>query len=278
MMKSLPIISVITVTYNCCDTIEQTILNVLKQTYLYLEYIVIDGGSTDGTVDVIKKYAHKLAYWVSEPDKGIYDAMNKGTLAATGEWLLFRNSGDFFFSSTTIQDVFQWYSDQGEDFVYGGMRLFVTEAYKDTYYKPQKDDIWRSAWFPHPASFIRRTTQLRIPYPTDFRVSSDYYFFQKLMLEGARYQMYGGIITLFDNETGISSTTYLGCKESTEVLRRLGAPMTVINRNRREYYSLCLRGGLLKLLRLITLLWPKYSQRIHADWVKQPKSVTLQNI
>lgn len=152
MMKSLPIISVITVTYNCCDTIEQTILNVLKQTYLYLEYIVIDGGSTDGTVDVIKKYAHKLAYWVSEPDKGIYDAMNKGTLVATGEWLLFRNSGDFFFSSTTIQDVFQWYIDQGEDFVYGGMRLFVTEAYKDTYYKPQEDDIWRSAWFPHPAS------------------------------------------------------------------------------------------------------------------------------
>lgn len=98
------------------------------------------------------------------------------------------------------------------------------------------------------------------------------------MLEGARYQMYGGIITLFDNETGISSTTYIGCKESTEVLRRLGAPMTVINRNRREYYSLCLRGGLLKLLRLITLLWPECSQRIHADWVKQPKSVTLQNI
>ena len=98
------------------------------------------------------------------------------------------------------------------------------------------------------------------------------------MLEGARYQMYGGIITLFDNETGISSTTYLGCKESTEVLKRLGAPTTVINRNRRDYYSLCLRGGLIKLMRLTTLLWPECRQRIHVDWVKQPKSVTLQHI
>lgn len=113
-MKSLPIISVITVTYNCCDTIEQTILNVLKQTYLYLEYIVIDGGSTDGTVDVIKKYAHKLAYWVSEPDKGIYDAMNKGTLAATGEWLLFRNSGDFFSALLPYRMCFNGTSIRGK--------------------------------------------------------------------------------------------------------------------------------------------------------------------
>ena len=80
-----PLISVITVSYNAVLTIEQTILSVINQTYLNIEYIIIDGGSTDGTVNVIKKYADKIAYWVSEPDKGIYDAMNKGIAYSHGE-------------------------------------------------------------------------------------------------------------------------------------------------------------------------------------------------
>ena len=75
-----PIISVITVCYNVASTIEKTMLSVLNQTYENVEYIIIDGNSTDGTVDIIKKYADRLAYWVSESDSGIYDAMNKGIL------------------------------------------------------------------------------------------------------------------------------------------------------------------------------------------------------
>ena len=83
-MKNNPLISVVTVSYNAVLTIEQTILSVINQTYPHIEYIIIDGGSTDGTVDIIKKYANRIAYWVSEPDKGIYDAMNKGIRTAKG--------------------------------------------------------------------------------------------------------------------------------------------------------------------------------------------------
>jgi glycosyltransferase involved in cell wall biosynthesis len=89
-----PRISIITVVFNAGEKVEQTIKSVLEQDYLNIEYIVIDGGSTDGTVPIIKKYADRITHWVSEPDKGVYDAMNKGIDAATGDWLYFLGAGD----------------------------------------------------------------------------------------------------------------------------------------------------------------------------------------
>ena len=96
-------ISVITISYNCKDVIEDTILSVIGQTYTNIEYIIIDGASTDGTFDVIKKYADKIDFWISEPDKGIYDAMNKGLKHATGDWVIFMNAGDSFYNNTVIE-------------------------------------------------------------------------------------------------------------------------------------------------------------------------------
>lgn len=93
-MQLQPTFSIITITYNAVRLVEQTLLNVLSQSYPNIEYIVIDGGSTDGTVDIIRRYESGLAYWVSEPDKGIYDAMNKGLQKATGDYVWFINAGD----------------------------------------------------------------------------------------------------------------------------------------------------------------------------------------
>lgn len=98
-------ITVVTVCFNAAKELEETMLSVLGQDYPDVEYIVIDGGSTDGTVDIIRKYADRLAYWVSEPDKGIYDAMNKGIAAATGDYINFMNAGDRFADSSVISNL-----------------------------------------------------------------------------------------------------------------------------------------------------------------------------
>ena len=100
-----PVFSIITITYNASRWLEQTILNILSQSYSNIEYIIIDGGSTDGTVDIIERYASGISYWVSEPDKGIYDAMNKGLQKATGDYVWFINAGDSLYTSDTVQRV-----------------------------------------------------------------------------------------------------------------------------------------------------------------------------
>lgn len=97
--------SIITINFNNCDGLRKTIESVVNQTFSNYEYIIIDGGSTDGSVDVIKKYENKISYWISEPDNGIYNAMNKGVANAHGEYLNFMNSGDCFYDINVLADI-----------------------------------------------------------------------------------------------------------------------------------------------------------------------------
>lgn len=99
-------ISVITICYNNKADVEYTIKSVLSQTYSNIEYIIVDGGSTDGTLDLLNTYQDGITNLISEPDNGIYDALNKGIKAATGEWLICMNAGDVFVSATTLSDIF----------------------------------------------------------------------------------------------------------------------------------------------------------------------------
>lgn len=103
----MEIISIVTVTFNCVNSIEKTIQSVLGQTYPYKEYIIIDGGSTDGTLDVINKYKDRINILVSEPDEGVYDAMNKGIALASGAWVNMMNAGDVFYSSDVLSNIFE---------------------------------------------------------------------------------------------------------------------------------------------------------------------------
>ena len=106
MNTNKPLVTIITVSYNVVDTIESTIQSVVNQRYNNIEYIIIDGGSNDGTVDIIKKYEDHITYWISEPDGGIYYGMNKGIIKSNGDWLCFMNAGDRFASNDVLEHIF----------------------------------------------------------------------------------------------------------------------------------------------------------------------------
>lgn len=112
--------SIITVTFNASSCLENTILNVIGQVEVEYEYIIIDGGSTDGTVDIIRKYESQIAYWVSQPDRGLYDAMNKGLEKASGDYVCFMNAGDTFYERETLKYILDGLPEaEGPDIIYG---------------------------------------------------------------------------------------------------------------------------------------------------------------
>lgn len=171
----MPKLTVITIVYNNVRDIERTIKSVLNQTYPKIEYIIIDGKSTDGTLAIIEKYRSKVSKIVSEPDKGIYDAMNKGLAIATGDYVLFMNSGDEIYDEHAVQDIFD--SAPGADIYYG-----ETEMYNDNWQSlgrrrheaPEQFD-WKSFKYgmsiSHQAIYIKRS--IITPYDLSYKYSSD---------------------------------------------------------------------------------------------------------
>lgn len=208
MSKEQPLITVVTVVYNDVQHIEDTILSVVNQTYPNIQYIIIDGGSTDGTVDIIKKYEERIAYWVSEPDKGIYDAMNKGIQKATGEWIGVMNSGDTFHSKTVLQQIFSFDEYMLYDVVYGdaievssGMETVIKG--EDSSYKPGVPPVYR-----HGASFVRghihKIYNFDLSKEELYGYALDYYCIYTLYRAGLQFKHVNVVVLDYDKE-GISN-------------------------------------------------------------------------
>ncbi|MFD2966631.1 glycosyltransferase family 2 protein [Sphingobacterium bambusae] len=170
-----PTISIITIVYNNVRDLEFTLQSVATQTYKQVEYIVIDGGSTDGTLDLIDRYRTHIDVLVSERDKGIYDAMNKGLKKASGDYVLFLNSGDELYDSQTLEDIFSLGIDA--DIFYGETKLVDEDRLiiGDRRHKVPATFNWKSFRYGmnvcHQAIYIKRS--LAAPYDTQYQLSSD---------------------------------------------------------------------------------------------------------
>lgn len=203
MDKNFPLITIVTVCRNAVNEIERTMLSVLNQTYPNIEYIVIDGASTDGTVDIIKKYANRLAYWVSEPDKGIYDAMNKGIEKATGEWINFMNAGDEFAEEATITSIFGK-EEMSSEIIYGNT-IYQTVYGSFVSQGESVDTLRHRLPFCHQSCFILTKLAKENPYENEFHIAADYNFFYKMYMLGHSYEKVDVNVSKFDNIGGIST-------------------------------------------------------------------------
>lgn len=194
--------SIITINYNNREGLKKTIESVVNQSYRDFEYIVIDGGSTDGSVEVIKEYADKITYWVSEPDKGIYNAMNKGIVQAHGEYLNFMNSGDCFYNENVLKEILQYLDSDivtGKIYYEGGPHGFW------------KDNVTMLDFFKgsleHQASFIKKELFSNKLYDESFKIIADWKFFVETLIYGnASFHNLDTVVCLFDT-SGISRTS-----------------------------------------------------------------------
>lgn len=212
------LISIITVVYNNYLSIEKAIRSVINQNYDNIEYIIVDGGSTDRTVDIIKKYDLFISKWVSEPDRGIYDAFNKGIMMASGDVIGFLNSDDIYANEYVIEKVVKAFKDNKTDSVYGDLVYVDSNGRTVRYWKAgeYRRDLVLSGWMPpHPTFFVKRQVYLENGlYRTDLKISADYDMCLRLL-----YKV--GISTTYIPETLVIMET--GGKSNKSIKSRITA-------------------------------------------------------
>ena len=211
LLENMKKITIITVVFNDVSHIENTILSVINQDYPDLEYIVIDGASTDGTLAVINKYRKDINFIISEKDKGVYDAMNKGIALASGKWINFMNSGDSFFSADAISKAFSSYNDNGEGLIYGDFFMFNQRGKEDhhvTALAETTDKIVVDPSF-HQAIFARTSEMKAHPFDISYKLIADYAFLYDLYQRNPKRYYTHTTICNYDG-SGLSASTRTG--------------------------------------------------------------------
>ncbi|MDP3053674.1 MAG: glycosyltransferase family 2 protein [Methylobacter sp.] len=183
-----PLISIITVVFNAAETLQDTIISILKQSYANIEYIVIDGGSSDATVDILRQYDQAIDYWVSEKDRGVYDAMNKGIAACTGDYVGMLNSDDMFSDEHVVRDIVDRFCQTKVDAVFSYLNIVdkndikkIRRKYRVSTLSPA---LLRMGVMPaHPTFYCKRSCyEQAVIYKTDYKIAADFEMLARLLI------------------------------------------------------------------------------------------------
>lgn len=248
-------VSLITVTYNSAAYLQDCIDSVVRQRYSDIEHIIIDGGSTDGTLEIIKKYDNHIAKWVSEKDNGMYDAINKGIGLATGDIVGILNSDDMLASNDVVQAIVESFNDHQLDAVYGDL-VYVTKINTNKVVRlwqglPYKRYRFRYGWMPaHPTFYIRREIIDQFGgYESHYFTAADYEFMARYLYRYRISAMYLNKLIVKMRVGGQSNDTfksrlrgnrrdYLAMKKNKIPLPFLASVLKPIIKLRQYYYSL----------------------------------------
>ena len=216
-MKQQPIISVITVCRNAEKQIEATIKSVITQTYDKYEYIIIDGASNDNTLPIINNYKNHIQIIVSQPDLGIYDAMNEGTALANGLWIIFLNAGDLFYAIDTLQKVAPYLESTTAELVYGDI---MKKKHKQQFLKKgEKPHNAHRMFFCHQALFTKKELLLKYPFNLNHPMSADFAFVKKMWKLGFEFMHINETIAIFDSNWISNQQTNKGLLDNISVIK-----------------------------------------------------------
>ncbi|MDE6317299.1 MAG: glycosyltransferase [Muribaculaceae bacterium] len=236
-MEKKPKVTVVTVVRNAEAALRATAESVLAQTYGNVEYVIIDGASTDGTADFVRSLGDKVDIFISEPDKGIYDAMNKGIRLATGEWVIFMNAGDKFYAPDTIAEIFDSQAYDGCGVVYGD----VAKAGADggLVVKPAGEPHnSHRMFFCHQSAFYRRSDLIETEFDATHRMSADIHQVKRLWKRGVKFRHVYIPVAIFDTGGVSNVCRSAGLRDNISVVREL--------------------DGFIDRMRLLPRLWVPY--------------------
>lgn len=207
-------ITIVTVVFNNVDTVESTINSCIGQIYTDIEYIVIDGKSTDGTVDIILKYLDKISVFISEVDCGIYDAMNKAIDESTGEWVLFMNSGDIFYDQYVVRDFVASLSniDSKVDIIYGNT-IYKFDSKYIKVIPGNLSMIRREMVFCHQSTFTRLELLKKSCFNLKYKYAADYNMFYQFYVQNFNFYYLDTYISIYNQD--VNGTTSKNFKAST---------------------------------------------------------------
>lgn len=272
-------LSIITINYNDINGLQKTIESVLAQTWKDFEWIVIDGGSTDGSREIIEQYKEHFSYWCSEPDKGIYNALNKGIYHANGEYISCMNAGDCFYEATTLSKVFE--KDHHEEILYGDwIEVYQKECVLKHEPYPIDFHVFCHQNICHQAMFVKSTNLKQKGFDESYKLLADFARWTEMLLQKCSIVFVDCIVCKYDMGGISSSNLELSLSESKRIQAEIIPSCIYPMLEELDYYaSICAfarlklllkNGGIQsKIIRILLKLMDKMF--LHYDFASQNK-------